>query len=362
MSRIGAPANPTTQRSIGNPPPQRQEGDKIHTVQRGDTLTHIARANNVPVRDLISANPQIQDPNKIWPGDEVRIPGGAESTTPTQTTTPAGPSQSNTYSTGSPTQQGPVVTTPQPTVNPDLPTVRPGELARSQQSEANSGTSGSVWSTQLDNGAQISVLNGSAQADEYGGGDLRGSLLSMDRDGMHVGVGEGRIGGAAQINDERFNLSARADLTGINATTGDTNEFDFGSKIGDVGGEATVHVEADGSAGRIGAGYRANIAEVNAAVGGVSNESTDDFRASGRVAVGAPSGGAFVSWNDRDDDGATNYRLDLDVPIPGTPLGVGVTYETERPVADGAAVLGLANPFTAPISAGYLAGRLLNFF
>ncbi|TNE51266.1 MAG: LysM peptidoglycan-binding domain-containing protein [Deltaproteobacteria bacterium] len=362
MTRIGQSPNPTTQRSIGNPPPQRQEGDKLHTVQRGDTLTHIARSNNVPVNDLIQANPQIQDPNKIWPGDQVRIPGGAEQTTPAQTTTPVGTPQNNTYSTGGSTpHQTPVAPTPQQTVNPELPTARPGELARSQQSEAN-GSQGQVWGTRLNNGAEVSVLGGSAQGDGYGGGDLRGHVLSLDRDGMHVGVGEGRLGGAAEISDERVNLSVRADATGINATTGNTNELDVGSKIGDIGGEATIHVEADGSAGRIGAGYRANIAEVNGGVGGISDQSTDDFRTEARVAVGAPSGGAFVSWNDRDNDGATNYRLDLDVPIPGTPLGVGVSYETERPVSDGLAVLGLVNPITAPISAGYLAGRLLDFF
>lgn len=47
-----------------------------HTVQRGDTLSHIARDHGVPLSDLIAANPQIADPDKIYPGDQVTIPAG----------------------------------------------------------------------------------------------------------------------------------------------------------------------------------------------------------------------------------------------------------------------------------------------
>ena len=97
-------------------------------------------------------------------------------------------------------------------------------------------------------------------------------------------------------------------------------------------------------------------------MGSVTAENQNDFRQEVRVAAGAPSGGAFVSWGDRDNDGATNYRLDVDVPIPGTPLGVGVSYETEKPIQDGLGVLGLMNPVTAPIAGGYLLGRALKFW
>ena len=43
-------------------------------VEAGDTLTAIAEANNVPVQDVIDANPQIANPDMIRPGQKVNIP------------------------------------------------------------------------------------------------------------------------------------------------------------------------------------------------------------------------------------------------------------------------------------------------
>lgn len=44
------------------------------TVKAGDTLSAIAAANNLPVQDVIDANPQIKNPNFIRPGEVVSIP------------------------------------------------------------------------------------------------------------------------------------------------------------------------------------------------------------------------------------------------------------------------------------------------
>jgi LysM repeat protein len=356
MTKISGQSVPNQQQRIGNPPPQLQTGDRTHTVSRGDTLTHIARQNGISTRDLIQANPQISNPDRIWPGDQVRIP---TQNTPTATPAQTAPTQTpaQTAPTQTPAQNTTAPAPTQPHQNDSYstgggPNVLPSPAQRPNQT-----------SVQTPDRSGVNFLTGSARPDGHGGGDLRGSLMTMgDPNGMHVSVGEGRLGGAAQINEQRVNLSARADVTGIKSTTGDSNLFDIGSKIGDAGGEATFHIERDGSAGRIGAGYRANIAEVNAGVGSVSNQSTSDFRQEARISAGAPSGGVFVSWNDRDNDGAKNYRLDIDVPIPGTPLGVGVSYETERPVRDGLAVLGTLNPITAPIAGGYLLGRMFKLW
>lgn len=46
-----------------------------HTVERGETLSQIARDNGVSLQDLIAANPQIANPNRIYVGDQVNIPG-----------------------------------------------------------------------------------------------------------------------------------------------------------------------------------------------------------------------------------------------------------------------------------------------
>ena len=62
--------------------PQAQQpisANGIHTVMSGDSLSAIARANNVSLNDLLVANPQITNPNSIFVGDQINIPGQASS-------------------------------------------------------------------------------------------------------------------------------------------------------------------------------------------------------------------------------------------------------------------------------------------
>lgn len=47
-----------------------------YTVQRGDTLSAIAARHGVSLNALIAANPQISNPNLIFPGQSVTIPAG----------------------------------------------------------------------------------------------------------------------------------------------------------------------------------------------------------------------------------------------------------------------------------------------
>jgi LysM repeat protein len=48
-----------------------------YTVQRGDTLGHIARDNDISLSELIQAN-NISNPNLIYPGQKLTIPGTEE--------------------------------------------------------------------------------------------------------------------------------------------------------------------------------------------------------------------------------------------------------------------------------------------
>jgi LysM repeat protein len=46
-----------------------------YTVIAGDNLTKIAKAHDVKLSDLIVANKQIKNPDRIYPGDVITIPG-----------------------------------------------------------------------------------------------------------------------------------------------------------------------------------------------------------------------------------------------------------------------------------------------
>lgn len=47
---------------------------KIHTIEKGETLWQIAQAHDVSLDELIDANPDITDPNDVWPGQILAIP------------------------------------------------------------------------------------------------------------------------------------------------------------------------------------------------------------------------------------------------------------------------------------------------
>ena len=48
-----------------------------YTVKAGDTLSKIASRNGITLAQLLQANPQVKDPNKIGVGDVLNLPGGS---------------------------------------------------------------------------------------------------------------------------------------------------------------------------------------------------------------------------------------------------------------------------------------------
>jgi len=49
-------------------------GSRTHVVQSGETMWIISQKYGIPLNKLINANPQIANPNNIWPGLSVNIP------------------------------------------------------------------------------------------------------------------------------------------------------------------------------------------------------------------------------------------------------------------------------------------------
>lgn len=74
----GAPGSapaPTPGPPAPSPEPDPASADTV-SVRRGDTLSGIAARNGVALDALLAANPQIRNPDLIYPGQTVHLPGG----------------------------------------------------------------------------------------------------------------------------------------------------------------------------------------------------------------------------------------------------------------------------------------------
>jgi spore coat assembly protein SafA len=95
MTQVNAVANAP----VGSAFSSQESG---YTVQRGDTLSEIAKDHGVSLRSLLAANPQVRNPDVIYPGQHINIPGGAQS----GGSPPAGPVSGGTTPTGAPAANG----------------------------------------------------------------------------------------------------------------------------------------------------------------------------------------------------------------------------------------------------------------
>lgn len=63
--------------------PERSTETKVHQVNDGETLSGIAQSYGLHWKDLLSLNPQITDPDKIYVNEKINIPGTATRPGPT---------------------------------------------------------------------------------------------------------------------------------------------------------------------------------------------------------------------------------------------------------------------------------------
>lgn len=80
--------NPTPPTPVPNQPPP--TNPSTYTVQRGDSLGNIARRFGTTIQQILALNPTIINPNLIYPGQVINLPGGT-GTVPTPVGTPSSP-------------------------------------------------------------------------------------------------------------------------------------------------------------------------------------------------------------------------------------------------------------------------------
>lgn len=90
-SGAATPQTSDQPRHTPTPSPERTQEPPpfVHIVQRGEYLTYIADLYGVDVNDIIALN-DIQNPNRIHPGQELLIPGYGHQPPPTPTRKPKG--------------------------------------------------------------------------------------------------------------------------------------------------------------------------------------------------------------------------------------------------------------------------------
>lgn len=53
--------------------PQQKVSNKTYTVKKGDTMWAIAKKNKMSLKTLVAKNPQIKNPNLIYPGQKINL-------------------------------------------------------------------------------------------------------------------------------------------------------------------------------------------------------------------------------------------------------------------------------------------------
>ena len=188
-----------------------------YTIKRGDTLSQIAKDNNTTVADIQAANPSITNPNKIYAGQTINLPGQGGSS---QTGSSGSGSTVKTPSTATPTTNNTATTKP-----PDYSqykydaTTDPAyqqAMTALQQAQNNMPTYGGKWEAMAEdiydrivNREKFSYdLNSDMLYQQYKDQyTLQGKLAMMDTMGQAAAMTGGYGNSYAQIRNSQHKVS-----------------------------------------------------------------------------------------------------------------------------------------------------------
>ena len=109
-----------------------------YIIKPGDNLTKIARANGTTIKDIMAANPQIKDPNKIYAGAQLNLPNAtAPAATPAQAPAATPAQAPATPAATPPTAAAPAATPAQAAATPPT-AAAPAQPAGAQQQSSSS--------------------------------------------------------------------------------------------------------------------------------------------------------------------------------------------------------------------------------
>jgi LysM repeat protein len=73
-SPSASPSGPPAATASASPTAPPAPTQQVYVIKTGDTLSKVARKFGLTLDELLAANPQIKDPNKIGLGQEIVIP------------------------------------------------------------------------------------------------------------------------------------------------------------------------------------------------------------------------------------------------------------------------------------------------
>ncbi len=163
--------------------PDTGPGELLYTVQRGDTLSEIALRHGIPTASLIQRNTQIANPDLIYPGQIIVIPGALPLPTPTPDP-PQPPTPTIVFPTPVPT----------PTLSPLAPPIDIIPETGATLHQEDFSVPGD-WFTAIDDNFSMEYAEDGYRILNRSPNSFVSSVLAMDITDLHVETRANRVGG-----------------------------------------------------------------------------------------------------------------------------------------------------------------------